>query len=142
MLSCRSSSDKRSDSDKQAIQNAPADKNKKEAKAPYSFVNDLKKNASTVLQIKLIKVDSVNKNIKVFFSKVLKVYKGQNVAGEELKYVGLADIRIPKNDTLLVFLNKSQQALKHINTFDDLYYFTTEENAMVKYNTQLDSYLK
>jgi hypothetical protein len=110
---------------------------------PVSFVKDLKKKASDVVEVQFIRVDSVYNSMKIFRTKVIKTYKGKLKEGELLSYVGMSERQYgasPK-DTITAFLYKSEKPLKNF-VDKNLYYSTVEENGQMPSSRFLDSLLK
>jgi len=110
---------------------------------PVSFVKQLKAAASDIVLLRLIKVDSVFIDSKIFRTEVIKVYKGNLHPGQLLNYAGMSEKKYPENprDTSIVFLHKYKKALPNYPD-KNLYYSTVEDNAQMDYLKSVDSLLR
>lgn len=110
---------------------------------PEEFIEDLKKQATDIALVRLVRVDSVYGATKVFEAAVIKSYKGKLSGHETTSYAGRSEKNYPKmlSDTLVVFLIKHKKPLANLNV-PNVYYSCVEDNAAIEPTPYLDSLLK
>jgi hypothetical protein len=110
---------------------------------PESFYKDIQSQATDIVRLRFLKVDTIKYFVTVYRTQLLKVYKGKLKTGQFLDYAGRSERTFSSNpiDTVIVFLYHHKKPLEHFEA-KNLHYSVIEDNATVENSKYMDSLLQ